>query len=271
MVEEYEHSKRVAGFRDTSIYEALLTLRHFERLIGPFSSKQITQNLLDKFILKRGKEVKRYTLNKDISNFRAFINWARKNRYLDSQLEVKKVKVDQLSVNALNVKQVKALLAATLPYSTWRMRVLLAITTALRRGDIEALRIGDVHLDRDSISTRSKKTGKCLAERPIPAYMTTELANYIVSLPDGQERLFSDTYTHKKWKRIREKAGLPDLKFHDLRKTFASALAQRGISTAVTQRLLEHSSPELTNQIYTNVDPVLREAVDRLPVQEWLK
>jgi len=48
------------------------------------------------------------------------------------------------------------------------------------------------------------------------------------------------------------------------------SLAQNGISTAVTQKLLEHSSPYLTNKVYTNVDPVLRYAVEQLPVQNWL-
>ena len=65
-------------------------------------------------------------------------------------------------------------------------------------------------------------------------------------------------------------AGLADLKFHDLRKTFASMLAQNGIFTAVTQKLLEHSSPNLTNKVYTNVDPVLRHAVELIPVGDWL-
>jgi integrase len=60
------------------------------------------------------------------------------------------------------------------------------------------------------------------------------------------------------------------LKFHDLRKTFGSMLAQNGISTAVTQKLLEHSSSRLTNKVYTNVDPVLRQAIDRLPISDWL-
>ena len=54
------------------------------------------------------------------------------------------------------------------------------------------------------------------------------------------------------------------------RKTFGSVLAQNGISTAVTQKLLEHSSPDLTNKVYTNVDPVLRHAVDQIPVGDWL-
>ena len=97
-----------------------------------------------------------------------------------------------------------------------------------------------------------------------------ELSNYVATIPDGQERLFIDKFSPKRWKKIRKAAGLPDLKFHDLRKTSASLLAQRGVSTAVTQRLLEHSSPQLTNDVYTNVDPVLREAVSVLPVAEWL-
>ena len=57
-------------------------------------------------------------------------------------------------------------------------------------------------------------------------------------------------------------AGIADLKFHDLRKTFGPMLAQNGISTAVTQKLLEHSSPHLTSKVYTNVDPVLRHTVE---------
>jgi hypothetical protein len=63
---------------------------------------------------------------------------------------------------------------------------------------------------------------------------------------------------------------LNDFKFHDLRKTFSSVLAQNGVSTAVTQKLLEHSSLDLTNKVYMNVDPVLRHAVDQISVDDWL-
>ena len=93
---------------------------------------------------------------------------------------------------------------------------------------------------------------------------------YEESLGSEQQGLFEDNFNYKQWKKIRKKASLSDLKFHDIRKTFASVLAQNGISTAVTQRLLEHSSPNLTNKVYTNVDPVLRHAVEQLPVGDWL-
>ena len=43
-----------------------------------------------------------------------------------------------------------------------------------------------------------------------------------------------------------------------------------GIYTAVTQKLLEHSSPDLTNKVYANVDHVLQHAVDQIQVGEWI-
>ena len=48
-----------------------------------------------------------------------------------------------------------------------------------------------------------------------------------------------------------------DLNFNDLRKIFGFILAQNGISTVVIQRLFEHSLTDLTNKVYTNVDPDL--------------
>jgi len=271
MVEEYRRVKQVEGLKEASVYEALLTLGHFERLVAPNSSRGITQNTLDQFILDRGQEVSRNTLNKDIRNLTAFLNWATRNRFVATGLEIKKVRVDQKPVTALSPEQVCNLLMTISKYPTLRLRVLLAVTTGLRRGDIEAICVGDIHFDRNTIATRNRKAGKAMPERPIPEEMMTELSNYVATLPDGQKRLFIDKFSAKRWQKIRKAVGLPNLKFHDLRKTFASLLAQRGVSTAVTQRLLEHSSPQLTNDVYTNVDPVLRQAISLLPVEDWLE
>jgi integrase len=97
-----------------------------------------------------------------------------------------------------------------------------------------------------------------------------ELSKYVCSVDVGQERLFKTKFNHRTWRAICKDAGLSDLKFDDLRKTFCSLLAQNGVSTAVTQRLLEHSSPNLTNKVYTNVDPVLRSAIEQLPTGKWI-
>ena len=254
----------------SAVHKIALSLRNFERLVGKCSSKQITQNVIDKFILQRGSEIKRPTLNKDIRNLKTFINWCRENRYLNGALKIKELKEDERPIKSLNDVQIKKLLTAVKPYPSIKMRILFALGTGLRRGDIESLKVSDVDLENNYITTTSRKTRKSMGSRPVSAPVMAELSRYVSMLEVGQEKLFSDNFSQKKWKKICKDAGLADFKFHDLRKTFGSILAQNGISTAVTQKLLEHSSPVLTNKIYTNVAPVLRHAVNQLPVENWL-
>ena len=271
MVEEYRESKKVQGVTEATLYEIALILRHFERLIGQCNSKQIAQNSIDKFILQRGSEVERTTLNKDIRNLRTFINWCRENKYLNGALKIRELREDERPVRSLNTIQIKKLLLAAEPYHTMKLRTLLALGTGLRRGDIESLKISDIDFVNNYITTNSKKTRKSMGSRPVSAEIMAELSKYVLAFDVGQEKLFNDNFSQRKWHKICKNAGLKDLKFHDLRKTFGSMLAQNGVSTAVTQRLLEHSSPNLTNKVYTNVDPVLRQSVDQLPIGQWLQ
>ncbi|MHC4654549.1 MAG: tyrosine-type recombinase/integrase [Planctomycetota bacterium] len=270
MRNEYEHSKKVASITEDSLYEVALTLRNFERLVGKCNSKQMTQNAIDRFILERGQEVKRSTLNKNIGNLKAFVHWCRKNRYANGEVKMRQLKEDERPVKSLTNTQIKKLLSASKPYQTLKMRILLALGMGLRRGDIESLRVADIDFENSYITTRSKKTRKSMGSRPVPVPIMAELKKYVSGIDPEQEKIFSDRFNQYRWDKIRHKVGLTDFKFHDLRKTFGSILAQKGVSTAVTQKLLEHSSPDLTNKVYTNVDPVLRHAVDQIPVGDWL-
>lgn len=110
-----------------------------------------------------------------------------------------------------------------------------------------------------------------MAPRPGSAEIIAELSKYVCNLDVGQEKLFRTKFNHRKWREICKDASLADLKFHDLCRTFCSLLAQNGVFTVVTLRLLEHSSPNLTNKVNTNVDPVLRSAIEQLPVGDWLR
>lgn len=271
MLDEYMESKKVQGVTEGTIYEIALSLRNFERIVGRCNSKQVTQTIIDKFILARGKEVKRPTLNKDIRNMKTFINWCRGKRYLNENLKIKELKEDERPVKSLNNVQINKLLTAAEPHRTMKMRILLALGTGLRRGDIDSLKISDIDFEKNSITTTSRRTRKNMASRPVPVEVMIELSKYVSGMKVGQDKLFNDNFSHRRWKKICEDAGLADLKFHDLRKTFGSLLAQNGVSSAVTQRLLEHSSPNLTNKVYTNVDPVLRQSVNQLPVGQWLR
>jgi integrase len=270
MIDEYQEAKKVQGVTEGTLYEHALTLRNFARIVGKCNSKQITQNVIDKFILERSPEVKRATLNKDIRNLKTFVYWCRENRYLNGNLKLKELKLEEKPVKSLNDFQVKNLLKAAQPCPSMRIRILLALATGLRRGDIESLKVTDIDFEKNSITTTSRKTRKSMGARPVPVVIIIELKKYLSGLNFDEKKLFDDNFNYKRWKKICKKAGLFDLKFHDLRKTFCSVLAQNGISTAVTQRLLEHSSPNLTNKVYTNVDSVLRHAVEQIPVSDWL-
>jgi len=271
MVSEYIEAKKIQGVTEGTLYEHVLSLRNFERLEGKCNSRQITQNVIDNFILHRSPEVKRATLNKDLRNLKTFTIWCRKNRYLNGQLEIKELKLEERPVKSLNNTQVKKLLKSAESDRSMQVRILLALGTGLRRGDIESLKISDINFENNCICTTSRKTKKCMPSRPVSIEVMSELLKYVCSLDDGQEKLFCTKFNYRQWRKICKKAGLSDLKFHDLRKTFCSLLAQNGVSTAVAQRLLEHSSSTLTNKVYTNVDPVLRQSIDQLPVRQWLQ
>jgi len=271
MISEYAEAKKVQGVTEGTLYEHVLSLRNFERIIGKCNSKQITQNVIDDFILKRGPEVKRATLNKDLRNLKTFVYWCRKNRYLNGQLEIKELKLEERPVKSLNDTQVKNLLKAAQTYPSMKIRILLALGTGLRRGDIDTMKISDIDFENNCICTTSKKTKKSMSSRPVSTEVMSELSKYIHHLNATQEKLFRTKFNYRQWRKVCEEADLADLKFHDLRRTFASILAQNGVSTAVTQRLLEHSTPVLTNKVYTNIDPVLRQSINQLPIKQWLQ
>ena len=53
---------------------------------------------------------------------------------------------------------------------------------------------------------------------------------------------------------------------HSLRRTFGTMLARAGVPLTTTQRLMRHSTPELTAKLYIDVEPIdMQQAVAKLP------
>jgi hypothetical protein len=48
-------------------------------------------------------------------------------------------------------------------------------------------------------------------------------------------------------------------------------MQQAGAPTGVTQKMLNHSTPNMTNDVYTHFDPALKVFVERLPGGQWMK
>ena len=64
------------------------------------------------------------------------------------------------------------------------------------------------------------------------------------------------------WQEVRTEAGVPDVRPHDLRHTYASIALMHGETVLTIGRLLGHDHPETTLK-YTNfADAAAREAID---------
>ena len=63
----------------------------------------------------------------------------------------------------------------------------------------------------------------------------------------------------KAYKRSLEKAGLPKLRFHDLRHTAATLMLQEDINPKIVQERLGHSDISLTLNTYSHVLPHMQE------------
>ena len=64
------------------------------------------------------------------------------------------------------------------------------------------------------------------------------------------------THVHKVWERLRNEAGLPQLRLHDLRHQFASFLVNSGRTLYEVQKILGHSNSAVTER-YAHLRPDL--------------
>lgn len=62
----------------------------------------------------------------------------------------------------------------------------------------------------------------------------------------------------------RDRAGIPDFRFHDMRHTFATRLVQRGIDLYKVQRLLGHKTGTMAQRYAHHFPESLRDGVNVL-------
>ena len=125
----------------------------------------------------------------------------------------------------------------------------LLMLTGCRCGEILDLRWEDVHPEAGELRLRDSKTGpRAVPLSPAAARVLAELPRVagnpwvIVGRKPGG-RLSQVTYH---WHRVRARAGLEDVRVHDLRHSFASRALALGESLAMIGRLLGHSKIQTT-------------------------
>jgi integrase len=62
------------------------------------------------------------------------------------------------------------------------------------------------------------------------------------------------------FKGVLKRAGLPDIRFHDLRHTCATLLLRQGVHVKYVQELLGHADISLTLNVYSHVLPDMGDA-----------
>lgn len=173
----------------------------------------------------------------------------------------------------------------------------VALSLGLRMGEILGLRWQDLDLDRATLTVNQtiyRIAGKGL----VAAEPKTERSRRALFLPDGvlralrthrkrqlEERLAAGSQWRehglvftsgigtaleprnlfRSFKALLREAGLPDVRFHDLRHSAASLLLAQGVPMRAVMELLGHSSISTTADIYSHVMPaMMRDVAEKM-------
>jgi integrase len=179
-------------------------------------------------------------------------------------------------VAALNARQTR-MRASGLPcmagqYTDHLMPlVLVALHTGLRRGDLFSLEWSHINLERGQITKVINKTRRKTI-KPVVLPLRNDAVAVLKdwrAQTSGNGLVFPSPVTGKQldsvktaWRNLMTAADIQGFRFHDLRHTFASWLVMAGVSLFTVQKLMTHSTAEMT-QVYAHLsDDHLRQAIE---------
>ena len=193
---------------------------------------------------------------------------------------------------ALSPEALHELIGKLDPTDPMEIAVILCATLGLRRGEAVGLSWGDVDFVSRTVHVRHsydrfgnlKETKTAAGMRILPmsdftasalqARQAFQLAKYgsgpnefVSATPEGPvmkpaTAVVTDPFEHRAspnllsgwWDRSRAGLGVPTTTLHELRHSFLSVAAQKGVHPAVMQKLAGHASPKITLEIYTHVN-----------------
>lgn len=148
--------------------------------------------------------------------------------------------------------------------------VRLLALSGCRKNEVLSLSWDCVDFDRGVLRLPDSKTGA----------RVIALGNPALDLLRGMERIGNNEYVfpgasgeghfvgiQKVWQRIRARAGMPDLRLHDLRHTFASVGVAGGDSLYMVGKLLGHRKSTTAERYAHLTDHPLRKVADRIAGQ----
>lgn len=199
---------------------------------------------------------------------------------------VRPPRVERREMQVLSVPEIGQLFTAARGDPLEALYV-LAVTSGLRQGELLALRWRDVDLERAVLEvngtltrvgagwsrTRPKTPGSYrtvplseravaalrshrirMAEQLLPLRQRTEGDVFVFLSPLG-EPYNGFRITERHFKPLLRRAGLREIRFHDLRHAFASLMLSQGTRPDLVSRMLGHSSPAITMSVYAHLLP----------------
>jgi integrase len=267
-----EYLRFARGTEAPSTYAG--NVKEMQRLLRSFESylSKLTTAQIEKYKITRGEGVTPATVNRELALLKHMLTKAVEWGYLKNNpaKPVKLLKEPPGRLRYLEADEIERVLDncghdPRAPYLG--PIVLMALHTGMRLGEIVGLRWDDIDLKHRLISITKTKNNE-RKTIPINDILYEELSRlprhvtspYLFCHPDGARILRVDRSFHGALKR----AGIDKFRFHDLRHTFASHLAMRGIPLETIGALLGHKDPKMTKR-YAHLSPAsLKAAVTTL-------
>ena len=277
---ETRELETLAGERSpTTMSRERITVRrlgdHFgrARLIRDLAAGDVNGWIFD----RRKSGAKGATINRELSSLRGILREAQKRGWVDRNvaLEVDRCKEAASGWRWLTPEQAKRLVEACdkAPEQGRHLRplVITALYTGMRRGELLSLRWENVHLGRAELEVIASKSGY---RRTVP--LRSEVVNALRKwrrksrgefvFARGSGAPFSKI--RRSFQSAVARAKLGSLRFHDLRHTAASWMAQEGADVYEMARVLGHRDIASTMRYSHLIPRSSRRAVERMPSLE---
>lgn len=197
------------------------------------------------------------TVNRELSTLSRLLGLAIDAGHLTANAcqRVRKLRENNQRTTYLTLEQEQRLLFELNGRPTPQALVIMALQTGMRRGELFSLEWRDVDLSRRELQVRQSKTGR---GRMIPLNVTAY--DVLTNWPrlKGCALVFPNRRTGRKLTNIKRaftgacrRAGLVDFRFHDLRHTCATRLADAGADAFTIAELLGHADLSMTKR-YTH-------------------
>jgi len=238
-------------------------LKRLREQFAGLNLSEISPDKVQNFFELRLMNVKASTAQRDLSVLKAILNKAQREGLLETLPSFPKQKKQPNRERYLTEAELGALVEASAQHL--KPIILVAVDTGGRRSELLGLDWADVSLELKLVRFRNTKNGE---DRNVPLTERSLLELiHLGPLPAGPVFTFngkaiSDVKTA--FRKAARRANVKDIRLHDLRHTYASRLARKGVPLYNIQKLMGHKSYEMVLR-YAHLDPDFgREAIAAL-------